>query len=211
MSYVNFDSLTPAAAQDLPTTLDQRMSLTATISLGLLLFPAIAALLVPAGLGLWLLINDADVAHLHGEEPVGLMQLALLPVLAGALCWLPTRALALRLFRRRQVVIGDGQIKVTERWLTGRRSWQAPISDYRGLAHNMRTSMSGTRHELVLVHEQPKRSVLLHVADRVPQALIDRYAATLGVSEVTSRELHRLDPSTAGWLPQFRGLSAARA
>ena len=212
MSPVAFDLIRPEVAPlRLPLELDQRHSRMRTLCLALLLLPAVLALLLPAALALWLIAMPAVGNHASQASPMALAQLLLLPWIAGGLCWLPLKAVLWRVSRSRQVMIAADRVTVRETGLTGSTTWQAPITEFRGIAHNIRSSLSGTRHELILVHPQALRSVLLHFADQLPQSVIDCYSQLLGVPEVTSRELHRLDPDSATWLPQVRFPGGARA
>ena len=212
MTNSSFDTISPSSAPlCLPFKLEQRTCTVRTLCLALLMAPAVLALALPAGLALWLLANQPDTAQLSSESPVAFMQLLLLPLLAGLLCWLPLKAVAWRIHRRRQVVITSDLVVVEDASLFGNRSWQAPLAEFRGIAHNVRTSLSGARHELILVHPDARHSILLHFADRIPQSLIECTKDLLRLPEVTTRELHRLDPNTASWLPQSRMIGAARA
>ena len=55
----------------------------------------------------------------------------------------------------------------------------------------MRASLSGTRHELILVHPERDKCVLLSVAPRTTQAEVDRVATLLGHKEIPPSELYR--------------------
>ena len=212
MTNSSFDTISPNSAPlCLPFQLEQRTCKVRTFFLALLMAPAVLALALPAGLALWLLASDPEVAQFGSESPVAFVQLLLLPLLAGLLCWLPMKAVAWRIHRRREVVVADGLVAVKESSLLGTRAWQAPLAEFRGIAHDVRSSLSGSRHELILVHPDASRSVLLHFADRIPQSTIESTKSLLELPQVTTRELHRLDPKTASWLPQSRILSAQRA
>jgi hypothetical protein len=87
------------------------------------------------------------------------------------------------------VEIGYGVVAVVERRFGFKRRWTAPVSEFLGLAHNVRASLSGSRHELVLVHPDPEHNVLLQLAPSMPQPHIDRVAILLGVSEIPARAL----------------------
>jgi hypothetical protein len=73
------------------------------------------------------------------------------------------------------------------------RAWTAPLSEFAGVAHHIRSTLSGLRHELVLVHRVRGKSVLLlQTANAVPQATLERAAALLALPQVSAGELYRL-------------------
>jgi hypothetical protein len=53
----------------------------------------------------------------------------------------------------------------------------------------VRTSLSGARHELVLVHADPAHNVLIGLAPSMPQQHIDRVAILLGLLEIPASAL----------------------
>jgi hypothetical protein len=88
--------------------------------------------------------------------------------------------------------LSRGEVRVAERSLLRLRVWREPVSAYLGLAHNIRATMAGTHHELVLVHGQPEKSVLLYSASSIALGQVEHYAALLGVPVIPARELYRI-------------------
>jgi hypothetical protein len=80
-------------------------------------------------------------------------------------------------------------VQLDERSLLGRRRESLPLTSYRGVTYRVRTTLSGARHEVVLVHPKPQHSVLLAVADHAGDVSTGRAAAALGLPEVPAREL----------------------
>jgi hypothetical protein len=113
--------------------------------------------------------------------------------------------------RKATVEIGYGVVAVVERRFGLTRRWTAPVSDFLGLAHNVRSSLSGARHELVLVHPDAANSVLLHLAPTIPQPHIDRVAILLGVSEIPARALVRQSTMPRLALPSAKVVPALPA
>jgi hypothetical protein len=91
----------------------------------------------------------------------------------------------------RTVDIDERTVTVTEGSRFRTWTWSAPLSSYTGLAHHLRASLSGTRHELILVHPERDKCVLLSLADTMAQCEVDRVAALLGQKEIPSSELYR--------------------
>ena len=81
---------------------------------------------------------------------------------------------------------------VSERGIFARRTWSEPLAHYAGVAHRVRASLSGLRHELILVHRNPSRTILLAVANRIAPEEVARVANLLGLAEISSREAYRL-------------------
>jgi hypothetical protein len=112
------------------------------------------------------------------------------------LLWLPMRRLLARLALSRTVEIDADSVRVTEGSPFGTWHWVAPLASYAGVAHHVRASLSGTRHELILVHPTREKSVLLGVAPRTSQAEVDAVVALLGSKEIPPSALYRF---TAPW------------
>ena len=72
-------------------------------------------------------------------------------------------------------------------------AWSEPLAQYAGVAHRVRASLSGLRHELILVHRKPSRSILLDVSQRIAAEDAARVANLLGLAEISSREAFNLD------------------
>jgi hypothetical protein len=107
------------------------------------------------------------------------------------LMWLPMRRLLARLAIRRTVEIDATSVRVVECGHFRSWVWSAPLSSFTGVAHHVRASLSGTRHELILVHPIREKSVLLSVAVRTAQSEVDRVVALLGHKEIAPSELYR--------------------
>jgi hypothetical protein len=126
---------------------------------------------------------NADLSWLSG------LQLAVAFVLALVLTAFNIRRVRMAWGRSATVEIGFGVIAVVERRFGVVHRWDAPISDFLGIAHNVRSSLSGARHELVLVHPDPAKHVLLSLAPSMPQQHIDRVSILLGLLEIPARSL----------------------
>jgi hypothetical protein len=104
---------------------------------------------------------------------------------------LPIRRLFRRMTSTRIVAIDAHTVTVTEGGYFRNRTWSAPLDGFAGLAHHLRASLSGTRHELILVHPEREKSLLLSVAATMTQEEVDRVATLLGHKEISSGELYR--------------------
>jgi hypothetical protein len=150
------------------------------------------ALLLPFALLAEHLADDPAARAALAGRPQAAVQLTLALAFCTALFGWPLVRLARALAHTRSIVIDGRSVTVTERGLFAARTWSEPLAGYRGLAHSVRASLSGLRHELILVHKDPALSVLLAVANRISQAEVDRAASVLGLAEIPSREAYRL-------------------
>jgi hypothetical protein len=120
-----------------------------------------------------------------------------LEILAALAFWtyllgLPLKRLFDRLAVKRAIEIDETTVTVAESSLFRSWTWQAPLGSFTGVAHHVRASLSGTRHELILVHPTRERSVLLSLSHQMSQSEVDRVAALLKHTEVPPTELYRL-------------------
>lgn len=177
MPHVSLDLNTDCPTFDrLPMVIQQASSRWSALVLLLLLTPAMAALLVPIGL---VAANAHGVQSVFVENPFAGVQVGL-----GAFIWLvlfglPLRSLLARFGMRRRVEITAGAVAVHDHGFWRTRTWTADLSSFLGVAHVVRTTNAGARHELVFVHPQRKRNIALYAADRVSPELIARAAALL--------------------------------
>lgn len=193
MRFAHFDTITPGIIDaPLPWHQTQEMSTTPrALALAGLVVTA-ALLLVPATLMAGHLASVPGAALLLAEHPGAALRIALGLALASAIVGWPLYSTASRLRHRREVTIDAGRIAVTEAKLASKKTWSEPLSAYLGIAHHIRTTQAGPRHELVLVHPDASRHLVVAVADRISKSDVERAAATLGVAEVPARLLYRL-------------------
>lgn len=179
-----------SSAGVMPILLEQRANVGPAIAKALIALPL-------AGLTSSLL---AVVAAALVSEPIpGSMLIdkpeAALALLAGlavtaALIVHPIAAAVQRIGRRQTVEIAADRVTVTEVSPFRRRVDVEPMANYSGLAHHIRSSLSGVRHEIVLVHRDPARSVLLSASPKVLQSELDRMAADLRLPIVPASAIY---------------------
>ena len=185
------DSITPSAPLTaLPLVIEQR---SARLPAALQLLPLAILLIlmaVPFSLILGLLAEEPSARALIAERPLASAQMAVGMLMWMALLAWPAYRLLTKLTGTRTVTIDGSQITVVERGLFGTQTWTLPLTSFDGLAHHVRASLSGTRHELILAHPDRSRSVLLAIADRFSKIEVERACALLGVCEIPARELY---------------------
>lgn len=205
MRATHFETLHPETAlAALPTTLEQTPSRAAPFLLIALAMPAAVLSLVPFAM---IAIHATHDASLFAERPassaaIGIALLAWIIVFG----W-PIWVRATRSSSSRCVEISHDQISVRDHGMLRANSWREPIAGYNGLAHRVRSSLSGTRHELILVHPNPDRSVLVRVAPFIGEAEVAATAALLGCPEIAPRVIYPAPVST----PRARAQQLARA
>jgi hypothetical protein len=159
--------------------------------MGLLSLPALIALVVPFGLVLGLAITQPETLPALGTNPVTAIQLGLGFLLGATIVALPVRGLLTRLRRRQHVAIDGGRVRVEEQRLFSRRSWEAPLADFAGVADHIRASLSGSRHEIILVHAESDKSLLLHIAERPGIVRAETVAKLLHLPQIQAGDLYR--------------------
>ena len=172
----------------LPLTVDQRSSRASALIMLLLLVPALLMVLVPVAL---LATFPTPALGVAADNPGAAAQ-----VLFGVGLWtvlfaVPAKRLIQHFGSIRKIRVDLGLVTVSERGLFGSRGWTAPLSEYAGITQHLRATLSGVRHELILVHREPGKSVLLHTGDRLSSPTIERAIGLLGLPEIQARELYR--------------------
>lgn len=180
---------------------------TAPSLMRLTLFSCLAVIGVVPQLGLaGFALTSPDIRLIILERPMVAVQLAVGMVFWLALFAWPLRSLFARLTWRRTVEISRHEVSVADTRSFGNTVWTAPLRSYKGVAHHIRSSMSGTRHELVLVHDDAKRSVLLMTAPVIADADIARMTRLLDLPQITAAEMYGLRNNNK--LPKRRLLAA---
>lgn len=108
-----------------------------------------------------------------------------------ALLTVPLRFGIARLGAAATVQLANGLVQVQRQGVLGLQTWAAPLSQYCGVTHHIRATLSGPRHEIILVHTEPAKDVLLSLGHRHPQEGAAYYADLLGVGEVQPRTLYQ--------------------
>lgn len=191
MNVIAFDHVEPTPDfTALPINLKLSTSRSSAILKLMLLAPMMVMLAVPLSLiGASAATEGSPLSHL-AANPLAALQITVGLVLWTALFLWPLKRIIARMGARRRVEIDAREVRVTDTSPFGGRSWSAPLSAYSGLAHHIRASLSGNRHELILVHAEPSKSIVLAIGDRITQTTIDNATRLLGLPEVPARNLY---------------------
>jgi len=134
----------------------------------------------------WLIAQHADGAMLL-DRPETTIPLAFAFVTWMVLFGWPLAIRARRMGQRRTIDITPHRVTVADTgWLT-KSTWVEPLSGYIGMAHHVRAS----RHELILVHPNPARSLLMRVDTVIHQREIDTLTRLLGCREIAPQIFYR--------------------
>lgn len=166
------------AALSLPLRLEQRPSKTSALMLLGLLLPVAGSVLVPFCM---IALAGPDLLTLALENPLAMAQLGV-----GALLWIGLFVVPVSIFARRHgiartVEVTASKVTVTEASPLGRQTRVVPLRQYDGLVHVVRTSVSGLRHELLLVEFETRTRITIHVADKIGRDTIEQASRLLGL------------------------------
>jgi hypothetical protein len=187
-----FDHVTPNEPQHgLPLRLNLTPDRGRTVARLLLIVPGLSVLLAPAALATYLIMRG-DPSVLARHDPFVFAALAAQPALWVLLFTIAMMAVLPRLGRQRVVTLTLDHVSVLEQGMTGTTAWRVPTSSYRGIAHHVRATPGVVSHEIILVHDNPERSVLLHTSPMVNQRSLDHYCNLLQLPLVPSREVYRM-------------------
>ena len=170
----------------LPITIETAARLSTAVRLSLLV-PTLAVMVSPAVL---LAATATPALWAAADNPLAATQVVAGLGLWTALFIVPARRLLQRFGTQRSVRIEGGMVSVSDRAVLGSRLWQVPLEEFSGIAHWVRSSLSGVRHELHLVHADPGKSLLIHRADHISQATIDAAGALLGLPSIPVEAHH---------------------
>ncbi len=180
----------------LPITLEQRVSIASFVTTSLSIALAAGVLLTPFGLVAGLAALDPSAFLTIAQHPATAIQLGLALAIGIGFVAVPMKRLVRRARAPRRIVVCDQTVVATDRWLADGGGWSEPLAAYKGVAHHVRTTLSGAHHEIVLIHEEASKSVVLHMADRIAQPQVDAVAALLNVAEIPARAMYERERVT---------------
>ncbi len=155
-----------------------------------LLVPIVVGLVVSLGGVALAAVTEPSSLSVLVERPLATAQIAAGIALSAALFLIPASRAVSRAWVRREVVIADGIVEIVRRTPLTHRRRSVPLAEYQGIAHHVRSSLSGVAHEIVLVHSEPSSTVTLMSAERVTQAMLDEAKALLGLPEISARAIY---------------------
>jgi len=179
------DRIVPGA----PVALVQRPSRAAITGLATAAIAATSVLLAPFWLIASRIIAEPATLSLAGEQPLVALQLVFGLIAALGVAGFAMRRLFRLIGRRRDVYIEAGTVTVTDVWFGHAKHWQQPLAAFCGLARVMRSTASGTRHMIVLIHPDARRHVVLTNTARPDGETLAVLMDQFGLPEVSDRLL----------------------
>lgn len=166
---------------------------------GLLLMSTLAALIVVPQIVLAVYaFASPDVRTALLDHPMTGIELAIaFAFWVGLVCW-PLRSIFMALICHRLVDIRDGQVEVIDETPFSASGWRLPLTTYEGIALHVRSSLSGLRHEAILVHPNRGRSIILMVAEHIGEPEIQELCRVLGVPQISASRLYDFGGPSAG-------------
>jgi hypothetical protein len=154
-------------------------------------------------------LRNTEIRAILSERPLVAAELALaLAFWIGIFAW-PLRKLAKTLRTKGNVTISRDVVCIERPLRSGKETWSLPLNAYEGLAHHVRSTISGTEHALVLEHADPARSISLLVAEHIDACEIQRVSVALALPQI-SPKTQAVGAKSRGWLrtPHFRAAAA---
>lgn len=176
--------------QGIPVEFQQHPAKLKAAALIALSTAAIATMLAPPTLIAIDLVNSPHALAALIERPMSTVLLAVGVMVCLALLYFPLRAGLSRLGSGSNVRLEHGMVTVDDFGLTGSRRWSLPFNQFCGVSHHIRATLSGPRHEIILVHPDRSKDVLLQLGNRAPEPGADHFARLLGLPEVHAKELY---------------------
>lgn len=156
---------------------------------------AASAIMLPIFGGMFLLTSEAmskpDAVSRALAQPFAAIQIVAGILMLSALLLVPVRRLVAGIGRAAIVEIDGNMVRVAEKAFLTARQFREPLDAYRGIAHRIRTSVSGIHHELVLVHPDARRDVIMVLDGMEPVMTPAAMIARLGLPEIMAGDIAR--------------------
>lgn len=137
-------------------------------------------------------LSEPETLARAAERPLGAIRAIVGLVVLAALVLLPFQRLAERLSGPSLVGIDTEGVTIEALGLLGRTTRVLPLSSFLGIAPRLTTTLSGLRHQIVLVHRDGARDVVLADDIRADPAHIAAIAHRLQLPEITHQDIRRL-------------------
>jgi len=159
--------------------LEQRSSVTCAIFFLSVLVPALIVVLLPVFSLISLALSDAGI-RAQLVDKINSVLLAGLGLGVWAILWgIPAWHFIKQLCCKRFIKITNFEVQVRDKSLLSTHTWSCRLNEFVGLSHKVRTTLSGARHELVLVHPQREKCVLVYMAPAISHAQTRQFARVL--------------------------------
>jgi hypothetical protein len=145
-------------------------------------------------------LSEPEALNLALARPMATLQIVAGLLLLATLMLIPVRRLVAHVGRSSLIEIDGRIVRVRETGLRADRSFAEPLAAYEGAAHRIRTTLSGIQHEVILVHPDARRDVVIALDAVYPSMTAAAMMARLDLPEIALAEIPRVrrtDRSTA--------------
>lgn len=136
-------------------------------------------------------LSEPEAINLALARPMATLQIVAGLLLLATLLLVPVRRLLARVSRSGLIEIDDRMVRVRENGLLAERAFAEPLAAYEGAAHRIRTTISGVQHEVILVHPDSRRDVILALDAARPGMTPAAMMAQLGLPEIALADIRR--------------------
>ena len=136
-------------------------------------------------------LSEPEALNLALARPMATLQIVAGLLLLATLLLVPVRRLLARVSRSGLIEIDDRMVRVRENGLLAERAFTEPLAAYEGAAHRIRTTISGVQHEVILVHADSRRDVILALDAVKPIMTPAAMMAGLGLPEIAVADIPR--------------------
>jgi hypothetical protein len=136
-------------------------------------------------------LSEPEALNLALARPMATFQIVAGLLLLATLLLVPVQRLFARVGRTGLIEIDDRVVRVRESGLLAGRSFAEPLAAYEGAAHRIRTTLSGVQHEVILVHPDPRRDVVIALDAATPSMTPAAMLAQLNLPEIALADIGR--------------------
>lgn len=137
-------------------------------------------------------LSEPEALSLALARPMATLQIVAGLLLLATLMLIPVRRLVSHVGRTGLIEIDGHIVHVRETGFLAARSFAEPLAAYEGAAHRIRTTISGVQHEVILVHPDARRDVVLALDAVKPGMTAAAMMARLDLPEVALAEIPRV-------------------
>lgn len=136
-------------------------------------------------------LSEPETLNLALARPMATLQIVAGMLLLAMLLLVPVRRMLASVGRTGLIEIDGRSVRVRENGLLAERAFTEPLAAYEGVAHRIRTTISGVQHEIILVHSDARRDVVIPLdatqRNMTPAAMM----AQLGLPEIAVADVSR--------------------
>lgn len=136
-------------------------------------------------------LSEPEALNIALARPMATFQIVAGLLLLATLILVPMHRLFARVARTALIEIDDGVVRVRETGLLAGRSFTEPLAAYEGAAHRIRTTLSGIQHEVILVHPDARRDVVIALDAANPSLTPSALMAQLRLPEIALADIRR--------------------